>query len=100
MTRHSRCCLIWILSRRPPSRQQVVYLSLYPCINPLSPRVSQVQLTYSYRRGRGWGGVKFYNRKKAWSSMNHSILFDDDGNWGDRDTFKTYEALCEFFFCS
>ncbi len=77
--------------RPPPSRQQVVYLSL-------SPRVSQVEL--NDRRGRGWGGVKFYNRKKASSSMNHSILFDGDGNWGDRDTIKTYEALCEFFFCT
>jgi hypothetical protein len=49
------------------SRQQVVSLSQSSCVSPVK---------LNDRRGRevGWRGAKSYDREKAWSSINHSIL--------------------------
>jgi hypothetical protein len=52
------------------SRQQVVSLSQSSCASP-------VELTDGRRGGGGgWGGAKSYDGEQAWSSVNHSMLFE------------------------
>jgi hypothetical protein len=64
---------------------------------PLVSKLSIFPYLPVCRRSSLLTGERGGGEEKAWSSMNHSILFDGDGNWGDRDTIKTYEILCEFF---
>ena len=64
-TRLSRCRMVWLLPKPPPSllsRQQVGSLSQASCLSPVE------------RGGGGGGGAKSNNGEKTWSSINNSIL--------------------------
>ncbi len=66
--------VVWFGSSSPPSPlfpirpQQVVFLSQSSCVFP-------VWLTDGRGCRGGGGGAKPYDRMKAWTSINHSILF-------------------------
>ncbi len=62
--------VIWFGSSPPPTPSPVIRLPLF-----LSRRSSLRTV------GGGWGGgrgAEFYDRRKAWSSINHSILSGGD----------------------
>jgi hypothetical protein len=63
----------------PPSRQQVVSLSLFFCLSP-ADRIDGI-----YRGGGGGGGMEpnhtYDDGEKAWASIDHSILSDQTSPW-------------------
>ncbi len=72
------------------------------CAHPLPPPLPPVRSTRDTQedwerehnlltgeRGEGWGGAEWYDRKKAWSSINHSILSGvwrkEEAGWGKKN---------------
>ena len=44
--------------------------------SPLSQSFCVLPVVLTDERGGGWGGAKSYDAEKAWSSINHSTLFE------------------------
>ncbi len=76
--------LVVLNSHTPPPptsplyRQQIVSLSQSSCVSP-------IQLTDGKGGGGGRRGAEPYDRKKAWSSINCSILSGEKDVDGERD---------------